>query len=159
MKGDNLEIDKLDLQILSILIEDGRTPYTDIAKKLFVSGGTIHVRMKKMEKLGIVVKQQLKVDYEKLGYDVTAFLGVYMNQSSQFSDVLDGLKKIKEVVESHYTTGTYGFFLKLVCRDTNHLRDVLGEIQQIKGIQRTETLISLEESINRPMQLINSEDA
>jgi len=158
MKGENLEIDKLDLQILSILIEDGRTPYTDIAKKLFVSGGTIHVRMKKMEKLGIVVKQQLKVDYEKLGYDVTAFLGVYMNQSSQFSDVLAGLKQIQEVVESHYTTGTYGLFLKLICRDTNHLRDVLGEIQRIKGIQRTETLISLEESINRPMQLIPNEN-
>lgn len=158
MKGENLEIDKLDLQILSILIEDGRTPYTDIAKKLFVSGGTIHVRMKKMEKLGIVLKQQLKVDYEKLGYDVTAFVGVYMNQSSQFEDVQAGLLLIKEIVETHYTTGTYGLFLKLVCRDTNHLRDVLGRIQQIKGIQRTETLISLEESINRPMQLIAREN-
>jgi Lrp/AsnC family transcriptional regulator for asnA, asnC and gidA len=158
MKGENFEIDKLDLQILSILIEDGRTPYTDIAKKLFVSGGTIHVRMKKMEKQGIALKQQLKVDYEKLGFDVTSFVGVYMNQSSEFSQVLGGLKEIKEIVESHYTTGTYGLFLKLVCRDTNHLRDVLGQIQQIKGIQRTETLISLEESINRPMQLISQVD-
>lgn len=157
MKGENLEIDKLDLQILSILIEDGRTPYTDIAKKLFVSGGTVHVRMKKLEKLGIVKKQQLMVDYQKLGHDVTAFLGVYLTQSSKYDDVIAGLKNVSEVVGAHYTTGTYGMFVKIVCRDTNHLREVLAEIQQISGIQRTETLISLEESIDRPLQLLEKE--
>lgn len=159
MKVQNSEIDNLDLKILSILIDDAKTPYTEIAKRLFVSGGTIHVRMKKLEKLGVVAKQQLHVNYESLGYDVTAFLGIYLNRSSLYDDVISGLNKIPEVVGAHYTTGTYGMFVKIVCRDTNHLREVLHDkIQKIEGIQRTETLISLEESIDRPLQLIELED-
>jgi Lrp/AsnC family transcriptional regulator for asnA, asnC and gidA len=150
----NLEIDNLDKQILSILIEDAAVPFTEIAKKLIVSGGTIHVRMKKLKELGIIKGTHLNINPSSVGFDVCAFLGIYLNKASEYRDAVLELKKIPEVVEMHYTTGIYSMFAKILCKDTKHLREVLNEkIQVIKGVQRTETFISLEESIHRPIKL------
>ncbi len=153
------EIDKLDHQILSILMRNVKIPYTEIAKKLQVSGGTIHVRMKKLEESGIVNGYHLSVNPEKLGYDITAFLGIYLDKSSHYTSAIQGLEKINEIVSAHYTTGLYNIFTKVVCRDTNHLRDVLHAIQEIPGIQRTETFISLEAGIERNLFLDQSDTA
>ncbi len=152
--GKSYQIDKLDKQILSILMRNAKTAYTDIAKELYVSGGTIHVRMKKLEEAGIVQGYNLVVDYTRLGYDVCAFLGIYLDKSSLYDQVAKELEKIPEIVAAYYTTGLYNIFAKIICRDTNHLRDVLHDkIQEIQGIQRTETFISLQESINRPVAI------
>lgn len=158
-KIDNLmskvqDIDDLDRKILAILMRNAKKPYTDIAKQLFVSGGTIHVRMKKLEDAGVVKGYNLSVDHSKLGYDICAFLGIYLDKSSLYDDAAERLKDIPEVVSLHYTTGLYNIFAKILCRDTNHLRDVLHDkIQKIPGIQRTETFISLEEGVDRPINL------
>jgi len=147
---ENSQIDKTDLQILSYLAQDAMMPYTEIAKKIFVSGGTVHVRMNKLKELGIVKGSQIQIDYAKLGYDVKAFLGVYLEKNSMYDKVASQLKKIPEIIELNYTTGNYSMFVKILCRDTQHLRQVLHDkIQKIDGIERTETFISLEESINR----------
>ena len=153
-KAQNLEIDNLDIQILSILMKNATTPYTEIAKELIVSGGTIHVRMKKLEEMGVIKGASLEVDPQKLGYDITAFLGIYLEKGSQYNEAVKQLKTIKEIVELHYTTGEWSIFAKIVCHDTTHLREVLNEqIQGVKGIQRTETFISLEEIIRRQITL------
>jgi Lrp/AsnC family transcriptional regulator for asnA, asnC and gidA len=153
------DIDKLDRQILSMLMKDAKMPYTDIAKKLYVSGGTIHVRMKKLEQMGIVKGANLEIDHVRLGYDICAFLGIYLDKSSYYKDVSEQLKSIPEIVSAHYTTGLYNIFAKILCQDTDHLRQVLHDkIQKINGIQRTETFISLEESIDRPLQLVDEDE-
>jgi Lrp/AsnC family transcriptional regulator for asnA, asnC and gidA len=152
---ENLEIDKTDLKILAALIEDAFIPYTELAKKIFVSGGTVHVRMKKLEQMGIVKKPRLEVDYTKLGYDVTAFIGVYLEKSSMYDDVARAFEQIPEIVNLHYTTGIYSMFAKIVCKDSAHLKEVLHDkLQKVKGIQRTETFISLEENFTRPINLV-----
>jgi Lrp/AsnC family transcriptional regulator for asnA, asnC and gidA len=156
----NLEIDNIDLQILSLLMEDANMPYTEIGKKIFVSGGTVHVRMKKLADMGIVKGAQLIIDYAKLGWDISAFLGIYLDKSSLYEEVSKELEKIPEVVNAHYTTGNYSIFAKIICRDTQHLREVLHDkIQKVKGIQRTETFISLDESINRSIPFNIKEDS
>ena len=148
------EIDSIDLKILSELIENAAIPYTEIAKKIGVSGGTIHVRMKKMEELGIVKGSHLEINYTRLGYDITAFLGIYLDKSEFYDKAVADLRNIPEVVNVHYTTGNYSMFVKIIYRDTQHLREVLHDkIQKVYGIQRTETSISLEESINRTLAL------
>lgn len=151
---DNPEIDDLDKQILAKLVDDGNLRYTDIAKQLFVSSGTIHVRMKKMEQLGIVLGSSIMVDYQKLGFGVTAFLGIYLDKSSLYDEVANQLKQIPEIVEACYTTGAYSMFAKIVCKDTNHLRVVLHDkIEKITGIQRVESFIALDQSIKRPINI------
>ncbi|GAA3954708.1 AsnC family transcriptional regulator [Hymenobacter algoricola] len=151
----NYELDDTDRKILALLVEDAKIPYTEIARKVHVSGGTVHVRMARLEELGIVKGATLKMDYQKLGYGVNAFLGIYLLKSSVYNSVAEQLREIPEVVSIHFTTGAYGVFARLVCRDTQHLRDVLyHRVQLIEGIERTETLISLEEALNRPVQLL-----
>lgn len=147
-----MKLDQIDRKILSILIKDAKKPYSEIASMIHVSGGTVHVRMKKLEKLGIVTGAHLVIDHAKLGYDITAFLGIYLDKSSLYSEVSEAMSSIPEIVAAHYTTGSYSIFAKIICRDTNHLRTVLHDkLQKISGIQRTETFISLEESINRDL--------
>ncbi|HRI79407.1 MAG TPA: Lrp/AsnC ligand binding domain-containing protein [Cyclobacteriaceae bacterium] len=147
-------IDKTDLKILEILIQDAKKPFTEVAKKVFVSQGTVHVRMNKMQEAGIVEKTTLKINYAKLGFDITAFIGIYLEKSALYEQVLSKLKQIPEVTNIHYTTGNYSMFVKIHCRDTNHLKEVLHDkMQQVEGIERTETMISLEESLDRSVIL------
>lgn len=150
----NLQLDELDLQILNILIKDSRTPFLEIARQCHVSGGTIHVRMKKMEDMQIIRGTKLIIDNSKLGYDVSCFIGIFLDKASSFANVLSSMEEIKEVVELHYTTGEYSLFLKVICKSIGHLQDVLmNKIQPISGIQRTDTFISLSQPIDRNIQL------
>ncbi len=152
--AENYEIDKTDQKILDILLQDAKRPYTEVAKRANVSQGTVHVRMNKMEEAGIVEKNTLKINYARLGYDITAFIGIYLEKSALYDQVLQKLKNIPEITNIHYTTGNYSMFVKLHCRDTNHLKQVLHDkMQQVEGIERTETMISLEESLDRNLTL------
>jgi Lrp/AsnC family transcriptional regulator for asnA, asnC and gidA len=149
------DIDKLDKQILSILMKDATLPYTEIAKDLSVSGGTVHVRMKKLEEMGILKGSHLFINQAKIGYDICAFLGIFLKKGSEYNEAVSKMQEIPEIVELHYTTGSYSMFAKIICRDTQHLRQVLNEkIQAIKGVRRTETFISLEESISRQISIL-----
>jgi len=146
----NYEIDNVDGKILEILLKNAKKPYTEIAKQVYVSGGTVHVRMRKMEEAGIVKGTTLDIDYSKLGYDITAFIGIFLSKSELYDEVIEELKQIPEITSVHYTTGNYSMFAKIHCKDTNHLKEVLHDkIQKVNGITRTDTMISLEESINR----------
>jgi Lrp/AsnC family transcriptional regulator for asnA, asnC and gidA len=145
-----LNLDKLDLQIIQEMMEDAEISYADLGKKLFVSGGTIHVRIKKLEELKVVKGKRLSVDLKLLGYDVIAFIGIYLEKSSLYDSVARELKKVPQIVRLNYTTGNYSMFAEIVCKDIQQLRFVLhDELQKIKGIERTETFISLEESLDR----------
>lgn len=149
------EIDLLDRKILTILMQDAVVPYTEIAKQLDVSAGTIHVRMKKLSDMGVVTGSQLVINPSVIGYDICAFIGIFLDKGSAYLNVREQMKEISEVVELHYTTGIYSIFAKILCRDTNHLREVLNEkIQPIAGIQRTETFITLEQGFSRQINIL-----
>jgi len=145
-----LNLDKLDFQIIQEMMENAGISYADLGKKLFVSGGTIHVRIKKLEEIGVVKGTKLNVDLKQLGYDVIAFIGIYLEKSSLYDIVAKELRRIPQIVRVNYTTGNYSMFAEVVCKDIQQLRFVLhDELQKIKGIERTETFISLEESFAR----------
>lgn len=148
------ELDDTDRRILNLLMQDAKLPYSEIARQLHVSGGTIHVRMTRLEELGIVRGATLDLDLQKVGYGIQAFLGIFLLKSSFCDSVIAQLRGIPEVVSVHFTTGSYNLFARLACRNTQHLRNVLhDQVQQIEGVERTETLISLEEVFSRPVQL------
>jgi len=150
----NNNLDELDLQILDLLIKDCRTPYLEIARICHVSGGTIHVRMKKMEDLGIIKGSRILLNLPKLGYDVCCFVGIYVGKTSSFNTVFDEMSTINEVVELHLTTGNYSMFAKIVCTNISDLQDVLlNKINNIDGIERTDTFVSLSQPIDRNISL------
>lgn len=150
----DIQLDSLDRTILEHLLKDARTPYLEIARACGVSGATIHLRIQKLEKVGLIEGSRLILNYPKLGLGVMAFLGIYLDQSQNFDAIFQQLQEIPEVAECHFTTGTYAMFVKVRCRDTNHLRDLLIEkIQTIPNVRRTETFISLQETVNKPPSL------
>lgn len=105
----------------------------------------------------MIEKTTLKLNYARLGYDITAFIGIYLEKSALYESVLAKLKLIPEITSIHYTTGNYSMFVKIHCRDTNHLKEVLHDkMQQVDGIERTETMISLEESLDRSLLTENN---
>jgi Lrp/AsnC family transcriptional regulator, regulator for asnA, asnC and gidA len=150
--GQKLNIDKLDLDIINIMITDAETSYAELGKKLFVSAGTIHVRIKKLQELGVIAGSKMKINTKILGYDCTAFVGIFLEKSSLYDTVAQELKKIPEILRLNYITGNYSMFIEIVCKDITQLRRVLhDDLQKINGIERTETFISLEEGFNRTL--------
>jgi len=150
------KLDEIDHQIIDILIENARTPFTDIAKKLVVSAGTIHVRVKKMEEEGVIRGSTLTIDYEKMNYAFIAYIGLYIERSSYTESVIKALFEIPEVTVAHLTTGKFSVFCKIRARDTKHAKDVIFKIESIEGVLRTETSISLEEIINDKKRLMHA---
>ena len=150
------KLDEVDHQILDMLIENTRTPFTDIAKKLLISAGTVHVRVKKMEEAGIIEGSSLTLDYKKLGYSSMAYDGIYLQNTSQTKFVLQRINEIPFVTVAHITTGKFNIFCKVRAKDTNHAKDIIFKLDDIDGVYRTETMISLEESINDKKRLMHS---
>jgi Lrp/AsnC family transcriptional regulator for asnA, asnC and gidA len=149
-------LDEIDHQILDMLIENARTPFTDIAKKLLVSAGTIHVRVKKMEEEGIIRGSTLTIDYEKMGYSFIAHIGIYLDKTNLTQNVVSELGTIPNITVAYITAGKYNIFCKVRAKDTNHAKDIIFQIDAIDGVSRTETMISLEESINDKKRMMHA---
>ncbi len=148
------ELDDIDRRILNLLVQDAKLAYSEIARQLHVSGGTIHTRMARLEELGVVRGATLHLDLTKVGFGIQAFLGIFLLKSSYCDSVIAQLRDIQEVASLYFTTGSYNLFAHIICRDTQHLRNVLHDrVQQIEGVERTETLISLDEVFSRSVQL------
>lgn len=150
------KLDETDHHILDMLIENTRTPFTDIAKKLQISAGTVHVRVKKMEEAGIIIGSSLTLDYRKLGYSFIAYVGIFLLKTSQTQFVLERIIEIPYVTVAHVTTGKFNIFCKIRAKDTSHAKDIIYLLDDIEGVTRTETMISLEESINDKKRLMHS---
>jgi len=150
----NYQIDNIDKRILRDLQKDSRKSYEEIARELDVSGGTIHVRIKKLRDLGIIEGSKININYRKLGYNICAFIGINLKNFDDYQSALKKLKDIPEILEIHYTTGQYSMFTKVIAKDTNDLYNLLArKLQDIKEIQSTQTITSLDIPVNRDVSL------
>jgi len=150
------KLDKLDHQILDILIDDTRTAFTDIAKRLDISAGTVHVRVRKMEEAGIITGSTLNLNYKKLGYTFVAYVGIFLRKTSQTKFVIERINEIPNIVEAHIPTGKFNVFCKIRARDTDHAKRIIYLLDDIEGVYRTETMVSMEESLSNKKRLMHS---
>tara|TARA_B100000767_G_scaffold228446_1_gene218765 strand:- start:288 stop:737 length:450 start_codon:yes stop_codon:yes gene_type:complete len=149
-----MKIDGIDKIIIKRLVKDARTPVLSIAREVGISGAAIHQRLRKLEKSDLIDGYRMIINSKSLGYTTTAFIGVFLDSSNQYSSAIKRLKEIPEVVESHYTTGNYAVFIKILCKNNEHLMHLLNkDIQNIKGVSRTETFISLDQQIDRQIHI------
>jgi Lrp/AsnC family transcriptional regulator for asnA, asnC and gidA len=150
--AEKYHIDKTDKEILTILLKDARTPFIEIARKLIVSGGTIHQRVDKMKSLGIIEGSSLKINLSKIGYDVTVFLGIHLRSSKETQKVIERLESFPEVVEAYFTTGNYALLVKIHTKTITDFHYFLAnKLQTIDAIQSTESFISLNQPINKSL--------
>lgn len=149
------KIDRLDHKILNIVMRNARIPSKDVALECGVSRAAIHQRIQRLIDMKVITGSGYTVNPKKLGYATCTYIGVRLERGALYREVVPEIEKIPEVVECHYTTGPYSMLLKLYARDNEHLMELLNDrIQNIDGVVGTETLISLDNSINRtiPMQ-------
>ena len=149
-----IEIDGIDKEILRYLMEDARKPILQIASKIGISGAAIHQRLRKLEQSGVIAGSKFVVNPKVLGYSTMAFVGIYLDKAISNPEAVRELRKVPEVLECHYTTGNWSILIKILCRDNEHLMQLLNsKIQPINGVSRTETFISLDQQIERQIQL------
>ena len=149
-----VSLDGIDKAILRVLMENARTPVQEIARQLDLSGSAVHQRLKKLEDANLIKGSYLKLNPASLGYSTTAYIGVYLDKAMRNHEAVAQLKKINEVVECHYTTGNWSILIKILCKNNEHLMQLLNhKIQSIVGISRTETFISLHQQIDRQINI------
>lgn len=145
-----VQIDSLDKKILGIIMHNARIPSKDVALACGVSRAAVHQRIQRMIELKVITGSGYRVDPAALGYGVCNFIGLMLERGSMYDSVLPELEKIPEVVECHCTTGRYTMLIKMYARNNTHLMHLINNyIQNIPGVARTETLLSLEQSIGR----------
>jgi len=149
-----LNIDGIDKKILRFLMEDARKPILEIARNIGISGAAIHQRLRKLEKSGLISGSKFVINPKVLGYSTMAYIGIYLDKAMSNPRAVKALETIPEVLECHYTTGDWSILIKVLCKDNEHLMQVLNKkIQQIEGVSRTETFISLNQQIDRQISL------
>lgn len=147
-------IDGIDKKILRALMSDARTPVLEIARQVGISGAAIHQRLRKLEKSGLIAGSKFVINPRILGYTTMAFVGIFLDKAVSNPQAVKQLKTIPEVLECHYTTGNWSILIKVLCKDNEHLMQVLNKnIQAIDGVSRTETFISLEQQIDRQIKI------
>ena len=150
----NYQIDNLDRKILSVLVENAKTPFLEVAKMCNVSGSAIHQRVNKLMQMGVITGSHFSIDPKKLGFQTLAYVGVYLENARMFNEVLKQLNEIPEIIQCHYTTGQYSMFIKVYAKDNGHLKTVLSDkLLSIEGVSRTETFMSLEVLIDREIPI------
>ncbi len=153
------KIDNLDKQILEIIMHNARIPSKDVAAKCGVSRAAIHQHIQRMIDMKVIVGSGYHVNPKTLGYRTCTYIGVRLEKGSMYKDVVPELEKIPEVVECHFTTGPYTMLCKLYARDNEHLMHLINDhVQQIPGVVSTETLISLDQSLNREIPINKEEE-
>ncbi len=149
-----IEIDGIDKEILKYLMQDARKPILQIANKVGISGAAIHQRLKKLEQAEVISGSKVILNTKVLGYSTMAFVGIFLEKAANNKEAVKELKKIPEVLECHYTTGNWSILIKVICKNNEHLMQLLNKnIQTIDGVSRTETFISLEQQLERQIQL------
>ncbi len=154
---DKIVLDELDKKILQFLARDARTPFLEIARECNVSGASIHQRVQKLEQAGVILGSQFNISPELIGYETCAYVGLYLQDPSQFDYVVKELEKIPEVVECHYTTGAFDMFIKLYAHNNHHLLTIIHDKLQPIGLSRSETIVSFHTDINRQIPIITEE--
>lgn len=149
-------LDEIDKKILDFLVSNTRMPFTEIAKQMDVSAGTIHVRVKKMEDAGIIQGSSLTIDYSKLDYHFTAYIGILLSKSNRTQEVLKALTQIPNVIEASVISGKYNIFCKVRAKNTDDAKQIIYQIDDIQDVMRTESMICMEEYVSDRNRLMNA---
>lgn len=143
------QLDELDEQILGLIANNARIPFLEVARACNVSGAAIHQRIQRLVSQGVIKGSEFVIDPERIGLETCAYVGLYLKDPGQFDEVVKALEQIPEVVECHFTTGSYDMFLKIYARNNHHLLSIIHDKLQPLGLSRSETIISFNEAIKR----------
>ena len=117
------KIDNLDRKIPGILSKNARIPFKDVAAECGVSRAAIHQRVQHLMEDGFITGSGFDVNPESLGYSTCTYVGLNLERGNMYKKVVERLQNIPEIVECHFTTGSYTMLIKLYARDNEQLMD------------------------------------
>lgn len=138
-----MELDEIDREILRILQEDARTPFSEIARRIDMSSATVHERVGRMEDAGVIEGYHAKVSAPAVGFGTEAFVGIRVEQGYE-EEVVPRLKELEPVREIHLIAGKLDMMLRVHAESRDQLRElVFDHLGQIEGFARTNTMVIL----------------
>lgn len=139
----NENTDYLDREIIQKLSENGRIPFSDLAKELNISNSLVHLRVRKLQEAGVITGFSVKLNPKEIGFQTTTYTGIVTKEARFSYSIAEQLKEIPEVVECHWVSGKYALFIKIVAPNNEELRKILYEqIHQIEGVGSTDSFFS-----------------
>ncbi|MEB3759550.1 MAG: Lrp/AsnC family transcriptional regulator [Desulfurococcales archaeon] len=151
--NDELKVDERDLQLLSILEKDSRTPWTRVAKEMGVSEATVYLRVKKLEEKGVLEGFSIIVNPSRLGLGITLIVMLRV-RAHYISKVKSSLSLNKYVVELYETTGYYNLLAKILAPSLSDINEIIDEIYSLKGVEEVEYIVALRE-VKRVKRIVN----
>lgn len=147
-------VDEFDIKIIKELEKDGRMAYSAIASNLKISNTMVHQRINRLIEQGILTGIKPIINEKKAGYDWGSFTGITLNKDQDSDRIIEELKKIPEITECYYITGSFTLYIKIIAKDHEHMRKVLYEkIDTIAGIAKTDSIIELGCAFKRNVSL------
>jgi Lrp/AsnC family leucine-responsive transcriptional regulator len=137
------QLDEIDFKIAELLQENARIKRSELADKVHLTVPAISERIKKLEDKGLIKKYSAQLDYKKAGYDVTAFIFVFMESSKYYQSFTQKALNEPEILECHSITGEGSHILKVVTENTSTLEKILSKIQAWPGVTGTKTNVVL----------------
>lgn len=136
-------LDLIDLRIISMLCKDSNTPFVEIARNIGISDATVHIRVKRLVVEGIIRKFTIALNYDVMGYDHLAFLGI--NIEPEFADmVISKLSLLDHVLEIHEMYGRFDLMLKIRAKNLEEMRIIVKDrIRNLPHIVKVELLTVL----------------
>lgn len=142
-------VDDLDARLLALLAAEPQIGVLGASRRLGVARGTVQARLDRLLAAGVISSQAPTVSPQALGYPVTAFCTLAIQQQAGHDELLDHLDGIPEVLEVHTITGAGDVLVRLVARDNPDLQRVIDEVVSTGIVTRTNTVIALAELMSR----------
>ena len=136
-------MDDIDLQLVSALVADARTSYAELARAVGLSGPSVHDRVRRLERSGVIRGYAADVDPAAVGLGVTALVGILQREGVEQDDLADALAEVAEVEDCWFVAGEEAFVVKVRVADVDALEHTLGVLRRTPGVARTRTTVVL----------------
>lgn len=151
-----VKLDSLDARIIEKMMENSRITGQELANALGISAGTVHMRLKKLDKLGIFTRFQAHPDPRKIGLKVRALIGIQL-QASGGADIAEKLKSYIQITRAYQVGAPYNLIVEVYTRSVEELRDLVKQLSELPGVFRVETLPILDTLLERGLPLFMEE--
>jgi DNA-binding Lrp family transcriptional regulator len=144
-----MELDPTDLALVDALQRDASQRLEDLARLVQLAPSSVHDRLRRLERDGVIQRWTIDVDAAALGLPVLAFIG--LRSTRPCSELLPALEAIPAIEEAHSVAGQLGLLLKVRVASTQALLELTERLRQIPGVEGTETTIVLRTQLDRPI--------
>ncbi|MBS3061180.1 MAG: Lrp/AsnC family transcriptional regulator [Candidatus Diapherotrites archaeon] len=138
----SVSIDKIDNRILQALLEDGRVPFSQIAKEVNLTDVAIKKRVESLKRKGVIDSISVNLDYKVLGFENPVFIQIRSELSKQ-KDVIKRISEMESVVELYQVLGEYNLLARVLVKNLAEAEQIIGQLGTVDGVVDVKTLVSV----------------